>query len=175
MKLRGRAGGSGGARTLGPLLQATGRLLGRLVAPAVLVALAVGRAGEVGELLRERALAGLRARVRQAVAAVTARKRASSPSEQFSASPSARIQYIAWRTSSRTLSVSSSPIAHQSFGKLLDRRNRRRLGREVEGRLAGALGFGEPLVERDDAGELEPLLLAKLPHGGKLGLVVDLV
>src|SRR5918995_5156785 len=42
-----------------PLLEAAGRLLGRGVAPAVLVALSVSRTGQVRELVREGALAEL--------------------------------------------------------------------------------------------------------------------
>src|SRR5687767_5188302 len=44
---------------LDPLLEAASGLLRRVVAPAVLVALAVRLSGQPGELLREAALAGL--------------------------------------------------------------------------------------------------------------------
>src|SRR5215211_9525049 len=57
-KLRGSGScaPSGGLDAMA-LLQAAGCLLGRVVAPAVLVALAVALTGHVGELVRERALA----------------------------------------------------------------------------------------------------------------------
>src|SRR5215210_6852211 len=58
MKLRGSACGLGSQDT-GSLLQAPRRLLGRVVAPAVVVAFPVGRFREVGELLGEGALAHL--------------------------------------------------------------------------------------------------------------------
>src|SRR5918992_2320664 len=73
-KLRGRLGATGSAlrSVVGmphSLLQAPRRLLGRVVAPAVVVALAVGGLRKVGELLGEGALAQLLASGAEAPAA----------------------------------------------------------------------------------------------------------
>src|SRR4051812_48245483 len=76
-KLRGSCG-SGVDMTFA-LLQAGGRRLRRVVAPAVVVALAVVRLGQPGELFRERALAERRAVVGERVAGILEREQAVLP------------------------------------------------------------------------------------------------
>src|SRR3712207_6065272 len=62
-KLRGSGGSMWSVDMVRALLQAARRLLGRVVAPAIVVALAMPRLRHVGELLGERALAALQAAV----------------------------------------------------------------------------------------------------------------
>src|SRR5829696_10429187 len=89
--------------------------------------------------------------------------------------PSARIQYMAWSTSSRMRRTSSSSIAHHPLGELGDRGHGRCLGRVVERRHAGPLGARHLVVERDQAGDLEVVGTRELLDGGPVALVADLV
>src|SRR6516162_2857428 len=116
-----------------------------------------------------------RAKYAVRVSAGTARKRASSWPVGASASLSERIQYIAWRTSSRILRYSSSSISRQFSPDVGDRGNRGPVGREVERGPLGPLGLREALVERHKAREVDRMPCAELPDRLHLALVAHLV
>src|SRR5215207_8415744 len=89
--------------------------------------------------------------------------------------PSERIQYMAWSTSSRMRRASSSPIRHPLARQLPDRRDRGRVGCEVEWRRLRALGSLHVLVPRDHGRDLEIVGRRELADRLELRVVADLV